>query len=265
MRFAINMARDRAWRAAVAALVLMSFASAADAAPCRTEPFEGMHYSVCSFDLAETDLRIFWRDDTRKPYRTFARLADDLAARGMDLVFAMNGGMYGVELRPIGLLIEEGQEMRRANMAESPEGLQPVPNFYKKPNGVFYIGEGEAGVMEMGRFVDEAPAARFATQSGPLLVIDGKLHPAFIEGSSDRRLRNGVGVSSPTTVHFAISQGPVNFHDFARFFRDHLGSDDALYLDGGSAPGLYSPQLQRNDRPGHGGYGPIIGAVRPAE
>ena len=74
-----------------------------------------------------------------------------------------------------------------------------------------------------------------------------------------------MGVSSPTQVHFAISQGRVNFHDFARFFRDRLGSDNALYLDGGSAPGLYSPQLQRNDRPGHGGYGPIIAAVRPAK
>jgi uncharacterized protein YigE (DUF2233 family) len=63
-------------------------------------------------------------------------------------------------------------------------------------------------------------------------------------------------------VHFAISQRRVNFHDFARFFRDGLGCDDALFLDGGSAPGLYSPSLRRNDRPGHGGYGPIIAAVR---
>jgi uncharacterized protein YigE (DUF2233 family) len=224
-----------------------------------------MHYAVCSFDLTEADLRIFWRDEKRTPYRTFSALADDLAERGLELVFAMNGGMYGVELNPIGLLIEEGKELRRANMAESPTNVSPVPNFYKKPNGVFYIGDAQAGVLEMGRFQELAPAPRFATQSGPLLVIDGALHPAFIEGSSDRRLRNGVGVSSPTTVHFAISQGRVNFHDFARFFRERLGCDNALYLDGGSAPGLYSPQLQRNDRPGHGGYGPIIGAVRPAQ
>ena len=146
-------------------------------------------------------------------------------------------------------------------MADGPEGVSPVPNFYKKPNGVFYIGDGEAGVMETGRFLEAVPKARFATQSGPLLVIDGQLHPAFIEGSSDRRRRNGVGMTSPTTVHFAISQGRVNFHDFARFFRDGLGSDNALFLDGGSAPGLYSPGLGRNDSPGHGGYGPIIGAV----
>jgi len=162
---------------------------------------------------------------------------------------------------PIGLLIEEGQERRRANLAEPPANASPVPNFYKKPNGVFHIGDGQAGVMETARFLDAGPPARFATQSGPLLVIEGDLHPAFIEGSTDRRVRNGVGVSGPTMVHFAISQGRVNFHDFARFFRERLGCDNALYLDGGSAPGLYLPR-QRNDRPGHGGYGPIIGAVR---
>lgn len=247
----------------MAAFLLLSVASTAAAADCRVEAFEGMRYDVCSFDLAETDLRIFWRNEERTPYRTFSALAEDLAERGLELSFAMNGGMYGVDLSPIGLLIEHGHEMRRANMAELSPDVSSVPNFYKKPNGVFYIGAGEAGVMETGRFVDAAPQVRFATQSGPLLVIEGELHPAFIEGSTDRRQRNGVGVSSPATVHFAISQGRVNFHDFARFFRDRLDSDNALYLDGGSAPGLYSPELQRNDSPGHGGYGPIIAVVRP--
>jgi uncharacterized protein YigE (DUF2233 family) len=246
----------------MAALALASMASAAEAEPCRSESFEGTPYAVCSFDLAEADVRIFWGDEDGRPYRTFAALADDLVGRGLELVFAMNGGMYGVDFKPIGLLIEEGQELRRANLADLPAGTDPVPNFYKKPNGVFYIGEAEAGVIETAKFRDLAPSARFATQSGPLLVIDGKLHPDFIKGSGDRRLRNGVGVSSPTTVHFAMSQVRVNFHDFARFFRDGLGSENALYLDGGSAPGLYSPQLRRNDRPGHGGYGPIIGVVR---
>ena len=94
-----------------------------------------------------------------------------------------------------------------------------------------------------------------------MLVIDGDIHPAFIEDSTDRKPRNGVGVSSPTEVHFAISEDRVNFHAFARFFRDRLGCDDALFLDGGTAPGLYAPELGRDDSPGHGGYGPIIGAV----
>ncbi len=248
-------------RLGIAALALLWLTSVAEA-ECRVQSFEGSDYAVCSFDVTETDLRIFWRDEEERPYRIFSALADDLARRGFELEFAMNGGMYGVDLSPIGLLIAEGRELRRANLAEGPANVRPVPNFYKKPNGVFHIGDGQAGVMETGRFVDTGPPASFATQSGPLLVIDGELHPALIEGSSDRKQRNGVGVSSPTKVHFAISKGRVNFHDFARFFRDGLGCDNALFLDGGSAPGLYSPPLRRNDRPGHGGYGPIIAAVR---
>ena len=81
-------------------------------------------------------------------------------------------------------------------------------------------------------FRDRSPDAIFATQSGPMLVIDGDLHPALIEGSSDRTWRTGVGLSSDGQVHFAISQRHVNFHDFARLFRDELSCDNALFLDG---------------------------------
>jgi len=91
-----------------------------------------------------------------------------------------------------------------------------------------------------------------------MLVIDGSVNPIFIVNSSDRKPRNGVGVASPASVHFVITNNWVSFYEFARFFRDSLGCDDALFLDGGEAPGLYAPELGRNDAPGHGGYGPII-------
>jgi uncharacterized protein YigE (DUF2233 family) len=102
----------------------------------------------------------------------------------------------------------------------------------------------EADVVQLISFRRGAwPAAKFATQSGPMLVIDGAIHPAFIVNSTDRKPRNGVGVSSPTQVHFVITQGWVNFYDFARFFRDGLGCNNALFLDGGQASGLYAPAL----------------------
>jgi uncharacterized protein YigE (DUF2233 family) len=68
------------------------------------------------------------------------------------------------------------------------------------------------------------------------------------------------GVSAPTQVHFVITR--VSFYEFARFFRDGLGCRNALFLDGGAAPGLYAPDLARNDAPAHGGYGPIIAVVK---
>lgn len=227
---------------------------------CRHELFNDGRYTVCSFDLKSEDLRVFWRDDDGAPFRTFAALAEYLEAQGRTLTFAMNGGMYQDDLRPVGLLVVDGTEHRAVNTVDITGDV--VPNFYKKPNGVFFIGGGKAGVLETGRFLKERPTVDFATQSGPMLVIDGQIHPAFIVDSPYLNWRNGVCVTTPTEVHFVISDSVVNFDDFARFFRDGLGCQNALFLDGGSAPGIYVPELGRNDLPGHGGYGPIIAVVK---
>ena len=147
----------------------------------------------------------------------------------------------------------------KANRTDAPASARPVPNFYKKPNGIFFVGPDGAGILETGAYLDAAPAARYATQSGPLLVIDGALHPAFIDGSDDRKPRNGVGVRPDGTVVFAITDERVNFHDFASLFRDRLGCPNALFLDGGSASGLYHRASGRDDFPPWEGYGPMIG------
>ena len=245
----------------LAFLVLAFGPAAAQAAPCRSETFEGSQYTVCSFDLSRDDLRIFWRSGAGEPYRTFSALQQDLSAGGRTLTFAMNGGMYGDDLSPVGLYVEDGRELNAANTRIVEGSPGQIPNFYKRPNGVFYMTGDTAGIATTEAYLAAKPDADFATQSGPMLVIDGKIHPMFIPGSSDRKPRNGVGVSSSTQVHFAISEDWVNFEEFARFFRDKLGSDDALFLDGGTASGLFAPELGRNDPPGHGGYGPIIGVV----
>jgi uncharacterized protein YigE (DUF2233 family) len=231
----------------------------AHAKECRDVKFEGASYIVCSFNPATEELRTFWRGPSGAPYRTFDRLASDLEGKGKSLSFAMNGGMYGEDFHPVGLYVEEGRVLAPANTKTLTK--RPIPNFYKKPNGVFYVGKGKAGILETSRFLAKKPAASFATQSGPMLVFDGKIHPAFIKKSEDVKPRNGVCVASPTEVHFAITRRWVNFYDFARFFRDGLNCDNALFLDGGTAPGLYAPGFGRNDVPGHGGYGPIIAVV----
>jgi uncharacterized protein YigE (DUF2233 family) len=250
----------------IAAASLGLFLSAAEArASCTDETFDNVRYTVCAFDPTASDIRVFWRSAAGETHRTFSALADDLAGNGLDLVFAMNGGMFAEDYSPIGLLIQDGQVIAGTNTTNVGPDVRPVPNFYKKPNGVFLVGDGGVGVMETGRFLRERPAARFATQSGPMLVTAGEIHPAFIVGSSDRTRRDGVGVCGDGMVRFAISEGRVNFHDFARFFRDGLGCPDALFLDGGWAPGIFAPEMSRNDWPGHGGYGPIIAVVRPSE
>ena len=244
---------------AAAIALSLSYARSAAAQPCAAETYDGNGYIVCRFDPTESDVRLFWKKPDGTPYGAFSALAESLEKEGASLAFAMNGGMYGDDLTPIGLYVEEGKELRPVNTATSHE--KPAPNFYKKPNGVFYLRGSEVGVVTTEDFIAKRPAAEFATQSGPMLVIDGKLHPAFIVGSDSVKPRNGVCVPSPTEVDFVITEGSVNFYDFGLFFRDHLGCENALFLDGGSAPGLYAPDLGRNDPPGHGGYGPIIGVV----
>jgi uncharacterized protein YigE (DUF2233 family) len=249
-------------RLCLAILLCLAACGTAQAGSCRNRDFEGASYIVCSFDPTKEELRTFWRSNDGKPYRTFAALAADLGHKGKSLQFAMNGGMYQGDFRPVGLYIEDGHALTPANTATITGAPHQIPNFYKKPNGVFYIGNGEAGVLETKRFLADRPGANFATQSGPMLVIDGAIHPAFIVNSTDRKPRDGVGVSGPTQVHFVITKGWVSFYEFARLFRDDLGCHNALFLDGGAAPGLYAPDLDRNDAPSHGGYGPIIAVVK---
>ncbi len=251
-------------RIALAALVLAASAGAA-AAECRSEAFADNDYVICRFDLPEDDLRIFWKDPAGRVFGTFTALAGHLEGRGERLAFATNGGMYGTDYAPIGLYVEEGEQLAAANTTSADPDVRPIPNFYKEPNGIFFVAaDGSAGVMETRAFLAAKPEVRFATQSGPMLLVDGEIHPMFIPGSSDLNNRNGICAPTPTSVAVVVTGGRANFHDFAVLFRDHLGCRDALFLDGGSASALYSPELGRNDGPGHGGFGPIIGVVVPA-
>jgi len=245
----------------LALLLLAAAPAAVSAESCRDESFRGASYIVCSFNPAKADLRIVWRGADGRPYRTFGALAAALQAGGKSLRFAMNGGMYERDLSPVGLYIENGNALTRANTTTIKGRPSQIPNFYKKPNGVFYLGAGKAGILVTEQFLARKPKAAYATQSGPMLVIDGAIHPAFLVNSKDLKPRDGVGVKSPTEVYFVITRGRVSFYEFARFFRDRLHCDNALFLDGGTAPGLYAPELGRNDPPSHGGYGPIIAVV----
>jgi uncharacterized protein YigE (DUF2233 family) len=218
------------------------------APPCRPFLYEDASYVVCTVDLRKYQLKVFWRGPEGEAYGSF----DRLKAVHPNLAFAMNGGMYHKDWSPVGLYVEDGQEMKRANTANGPG------NFHMKPNGVFFASRDSAGVLETGQYLRRKPKAEIATQSGPMLVIDGRIHPKIAEEGVSRKVRNGVGVRDPHTVVFAISDGLVTFGQFARLFRDALGCNNALFLDG-SVSSLYAPALNRSDW--RAPLGPIIGAV----
>ena len=191
-----------------------------------------------------------------RPYRSFAALAGDLP--NVDTVLmAMNGGMYDNGGGPIGYYVENGRRLRVLNQNDGPG------NFHLMPNGVFY-GDVDGGwrVRETERFAEEVerrPA--FATQSGPMLVVDGELHPAFDPDGTSRKIRNAVGVDQAGRAHFVISEAPVSFGKLARFYRDVLNVRNALFLDG-TVSQLWDPGRGRMD--GGVPIGPII-VVRTKE
>ncbi|MBL4916953.1 phosphodiester glycosidase family protein [Szabonella alba] len=221
---------------------------------CREVVHAENRYTLCTV-TADADLRIFQTDASGGPLGSFTRVNALLAAEGRRLAFAMNAGMYHSDRRPVGLMVEEGTERAPLVTAEGPG------NFGMLPNGVFCILPDRFALVESRAFAAAPPDCRFATQSGPMLVIDGELHPRFLEGSDSRFIRNGIGISRDgRSAHLVISRQPVNFIDFARFFRDGLDSPQALYLDG-KISRLYAPDIGRNDfgLP----MGPIVGLVVP--
>jgi uncharacterized protein YigE (DUF2233 family) len=227
----------------------------AAAEPCRDVVHAGKPYTVCEV-AAGADLRVFHTGADGVIYGSFDRIARAVEAAGGRLVFAMNGGMYHADRRPVGLLIEDG--VQRAALVTAPG----PGNFGMLPNGVFCVTATGFAVIETRRYAANPPDCRHATQSGPMLVIGGALHPRFIPDSPSRYIRNGVGVSADgTRAAFVISGARVNFDEFARFFRDGLRLPDALYFDG-NVSRLYAPGIGRHDA----GFpmGPVVGLVGPA-
>ena len=213
---------------------------------CEPRSFEGSAFTVCRFDAAKDSVELV---DGRS-LRSFARLEASLGPRAGQVRFAMNAGMYDAEGAPIGLFVADGKEEKRLN------SRQGSGNFHLMPNGVFAVDEeGRVSVTSSTDFKKRVPSPRWATQSGPMLVIGGKLHPKFDANGESQLVRNGVGVSDPRNAWFVISEDPVSFGRFARFFRDALGCPNALYLDG-SVSSLWDPGAGRQDA--YSELGPMI-------
>ncbi len=229
--------------------------AAAETAPlqCEDIAYDGNRYTLCEVDASRAQLRLFLHDEQGQVYGHFSRIEEALAAEGKALAFATNAGMYHADRAPVGLYVEDGkQEMRLVTNAGP-------GNFGLLPNGVLCLREGRADVFESLAFRDAAPRCTSATQSGPMLVIDGALHPRFLPDSTSYYIRNGVGTSADgRRAVFAISRNAVTFHQFGSLFRDYLKLPNALYFDGNISR-LHAPQIGRSDA----GFmmGPVIGVV----
>ena len=176
-------------------------------------------------DPRKQDIRLYWKDDSGHVLGNFQRLKDYLDHQQRRLIFAANGGMFAADRSPVGLFIQAATVIHPLDTSSG------SGNFYLKPNGVLSITkDGKANICTTEAFRDQGDIA-LATQSGPMLLINGAIHPAFREGSSNLNIRNGVGLLPDNRLLFAMSAKPVNFYDLAVWFREQ-GCQNALYLDG---------------------------------
>lgn len=230
---------------------------------CQPIEFDGAGYIVCPVRIGTHDLRMFHEDGSPWPWGPdvfgyFDDINESLSQQNETLSFAMNGGMYHHDRSAVGLYIEGGIQGQKLNTNDGPG------NFHLMPNGVFFWDDTQAGVMESRAFAKADITPEYATQSGPMLVIEGELHPRFIVDGTSLKMRNGVGVlEDGKQLYFALSKQPVNFESFGRLFRDYLKTPNALFLDGGRASHIFAPNLARNDSKEK--LGPIIAVVEAME
>ena len=197
------------------------------------------------------NLEFFWKNERGEHFKNAENLISWLKSKNKKLLFSTNGGMYKKDNSPQGLYIENTIIKSEIDTSNG------KGNFYLKPNGVFYLTtEKNPIICKTEDFVNNVKI-KYATQSGPMLVIDGEIHTAFKKNSTNLNIRNGVGILPNNQIVFAISKKEINFYDFAEYFKN-LGCKNALYLDG-FVSRTYLPE--KNWKQIDGNFGVIIGVT----
>lgn len=205
----------------------------------------------CTIDPKTQNLQMFWKNDQGEILGSIQDLKTFVESKNFKLVFAMNGGMFTGDFTPQGLFIQNNKTLTALDTTDG------YGNFYLKPNGIFYLTKDSTPIVcKTSDFVDNGNI-QYATQSGPMLVIDGQIHPVFKEGSKHLHIRNGVGILPDNKVLFAMSKEKINLCDFAKFFQN-AGCKNALYLDG-FVSRTYLPA--KNWIQTDGNFGVIIGVI----
>jgi uncharacterized protein YigE (DUF2233 family) len=211
------------------------------AGTCRAAIFEGSEFTRCTAVPGKQVLNMKLSGSNGLPLRSLRKLENSLSKSAVPVAFAMNAGMYDDDGRPIGYYVENGKRLKTLNQKKG------GGNFHLLPNGVFFGDDSKWQISTSKDFSDNVTKRpHFASQSGPMLVIDGKFHPEISANGSSINIRNSVGVDLHGRAHFVISEVPVSFGRLARFMRDELGCANALYFDG-TVSSLWYPAGDRQD------------------
>lgn len=226
----------------------------------RRIPYLGHTFDVFIVNTKKNKITFFWENEDNQRFQSFENLKQYTEKQGKQLIFATNAGMFTPEFTPQGLFVEKGNEKTPIDL-NTGNG-----NFYlqfgkdDKSNGIFLIDRSNnAHIIKAKEYGNFRKITQFATQSGPMLIYNGKINPTFTKGSANLNIRSGVGYINPSEIVFVISNEPVNFYDFASFLKDEFHCSEALYLDGAISK-MYLPEMKRIDRGGN--FTGIIGITK---
>jgi uncharacterized protein YigE (DUF2233 family) len=201
-------------------------------------------------------VKMYWQNENHQILGSLGNLVNFAQQQGDSVLYACNGGMYMQNQSPLGLFIHKGKVLQKINERSG------TGNFYLKPKGIFYVlKNGKYGIAD---FETKNPIKAitntidYATQSGPMLVTNGAINPLFVPNSANVNIRNGVGILPNGQAIFAMCTTPLNFYDFANYFKTK-GCKQALYLDG-FVSRTYCPSQDYKQLDGD--FGVMIGVVQ---
>nr|WP_262422038.1 phosphodiester glycosidase family protein [Klebsiella grimontii] len=203
-------------------LLLLSLPAFASGTCSLTDP--SLTLQSYTVDPQRERIVMYWQNEDGKAWGSLRSLLGDINRDGQ-VQMAMNGGIYDKAYAPLGLYIEKGRQLTPLNRASG------GGNFFIRPGGVFYLRGQNAGIVSINKF-RPSPAIRYAVQSGPMLIENGKINWRLKPSASSRKLRNGVGITGDGKVVFMLSARETNFYDFACYAQAKLNVRQMLYLDG---------------------------------
>lgn len=220
--------------------------------------FNSVEYFIFVAQLDSHNIKLHLKSDSgEKKYLSIGSLLKSQEFIKVSPLMVTNAGMYTPKNDPQGLYIEKyGSILKGLDTLNPNDGT----NFYLKPNGVFYIDTNYIPNIKKTDefkelFNEKKVPVQIATQSGPMLVINGKVHDSFKFNSANKKIRNGVGMIDKKRIVFAISIQETNFYDFALLFKDIFDCDNALFLDGAISK-MYLKDLNPSEKGGN--FGPMI-------
>ncbi len=160
--------------------------------------------------------------------------------------FYDNGGNH------IGLLQKEGQQISGIDIASSGKG-----NFYLVPNGVLSFDSLTIQITESKEYNTRTLQEENSIQSGPLLIMNGKLHPKLNLFSPNKHGRSAICTITQNNERFILfvtALDPVNMYTFSVLIKQRFNCDFALLVGSGNTCTNFSPSRSSCDIPSRPWY-----------